>query len=47
MKHGESDVEWQISIQGMHLSASWNYVWKREESFNCYRSKTAKYFLAD
>ncbi len=21
MKHGKSDVEWQISIQGIHLSA--------------------------
>ncbi len=33
MKHGESGVEWQISIQGIHLSAYWNYVWKREGSF--------------
>ncbi len=24
MKHGESDVEQQISIQGIHLSAFWN-----------------------
>ncbi len=30
MKHGESDVERQISIQGIHLSAFWNYFWKRE-----------------
>ncbi len=22
MKHGEHDVEWQISLQGIHLSAS-------------------------
>ncbi len=35
MKHGESDVEQQISIQGIHLSAFWNYFWKREESFKC------------
>ncbi len=31
MKHGESDVKWQISIQGIHLSAFWNNVWR---SFN-------------
>ncbi len=34
MKHGGSDVEWQISIQGIYLSAFWNYFWKREGSFN-------------
>ncbi len=33
MKHCESDVERQISIQGIHLSALWNYFWKREGSF--------------
>ncbi len=35
MKHGESDVdvEQQISIQGVDLSAFWNYFWKRERSF--------------
>ncbi len=33
MKHGKIDVEWQISIQGIHLSAFWNYCWRREESF--------------
>ncbi len=34
MKHGESDVEQQISIQGIHVSAFGNYLWKREGSFN-------------
>ncbi len=34
MKHGESDVERQINIQGIHLSVFWNYFWKREGSFN-------------
>ncbi len=33
MKHGESDAERQISIQGIHLSAFWNYLLKREGSF--------------
>ncbi len=32
MKHSESDVERQISTQGIHLSALWNYFWKREGS---------------
>ncbi len=30
MKHGESDVEWQISIQGIHFSAFWNIFGKEE-----------------
>ncbi len=34
MKHCESDVERQISIQGIHLSALWNNFWKRHGSFN-------------
>ncbi len=34
MKQGESDVELRISIQGIHLSAFGNYVWKSEGSFN-------------
>ncbi len=34
MKHGESNVEWQISIQGIHTSAFCNYFWKREGNFN-------------
>ncbi len=29
MKHGESDVERQISIQGIHLSTFRNYFLKR------------------
>ncbi len=33
MKRGESDVERQISIQGIHLSAFWNYILKREVSY--------------
>ncbi len=33
MKHGENDVEWQISIQGILLSAFLNNFWKREGSF--------------
>ncbi len=33
MKHGESVVERQISIQGIHLSAFTHYFWKREGSF--------------
>ncbi len=33
MKHGESDEERQISIQGIHLSAFWYYFSKREGSF--------------
>ncbi len=33
MRYGESDVEWQISIQGVHLNSFWNYFWKREGSF--------------
>ncbi len=36
MKHCESDVEQQISIQGIHLNAFWIYIWKREGSFNIY-----------
>ncbi len=34
LKHGESDVERQIIIQCMHLTVFFNYVWKREGSFN-------------
>ncbi len=30
MKHSESDLERQISRQGIHLSAFRNYFWKRE-----------------
>ncbi len=33
MKHGESDVEGKISIQGIYLSDFWNYFWKREGTF--------------
>ncbi len=33
MKHGESDVERQISIQGVYLSAFWNYFLKNEGNF--------------
>ncbi len=33
MKHTESDVERQINIQDIHLSALWNYFWNREGSF--------------
>ncbi len=29
--HGENDVEFQISIQGIHLSAFGNYFWKKEK----------------
>ncbi len=32
MIHGESDVERQISIQGMHLSDFNNYFWKEKEA---------------
>ncbi len=35
MKHGESDVERQISIQGIYLSVFWNYFWNTEGNFNC------------
>ncbi len=31
MKDGESDVEWQICVQGIHLSAFWNYFLKKEK----------------
>ncbi len=34
MKHGERDVERQISIQGILLSAFWNYFCQREGSLN-------------
>ncbi len=34
MKHGKNYVERQISIQGIHLSALWNYFEKKEESSN-------------
>ncbi len=34
MKYGESVVEQQISIQGIHLSVFWNCFWKRVGSFN-------------
>ncbi len=34
MKHGKSDVERPISIQGIHLSAFWDYFWKREKSLS-------------
>ncbi len=32
MKYDKSDVEWYISIQGMHLSAFGDGLWKREGS---------------
>ncbi len=28
IKHGERHVEQQLSIQGIHLRAIWNYFWK-------------------
>ncbi len=34
MKLGESGVKRPTSIQGIYLSAFWNYFWKREGSFN-------------
>ncbi len=33
MKYDKSDVEWHICIQGMqgmHMSAFWDYFWKTE-----------------
>ncbi len=36
MKYGQSDVERQISTQSIHLSAFWNYFWKRKGSFKFY-----------
>ncbi len=35
MNHSESDVERQISIQGIYLTAFWNYIWKRENELVC------------
>ncbi len=36
MKHGESDVEWQNSIQGIHLSAfGINYGREKEALTYC------------
>ncbi len=32
MQYSESDVEQQIGIQGIHLSAFWSYFWKENES---------------
>ncbi len=59
MKYGESDVEWQIGIlgeNGIHLSAFWNYFWKREEALKQLKGwyieftnkfmDTARYFYA-
>ncbi len=42
MQHCESDVERQLTIQGIHLSAFCNYVWKREESFKVVNSNTSQ-----
>ncbi len=39
MKHGESDVEWHIIIQGIQLSAFWNYICKRKGSFNMHKKQ--------
>ncbi len=36
MKYGESDVEGQISIHGIYLSAFGMIIGKREGSFNYY-----------
>ncbi len=33
MGYVKSDVEWDVGIQGMHLSAFGDYFWKRERSF--------------
>ncbi len=33
MKYDKSDVEWHVGLQGMYLSAFWDYFWKREGSF--------------
>ncbi len=32
MKHGENDVEWQISITCIHLRVFWNYFCEKEGS---------------
>ncbi len=43
MKHGESDIERQVSIQGIHLSS----FWKKAGSFNGYDyiSQTTHYLI--
>ncbi len=33
MKYDKSDVEWHIGLEGIHLNAAWDYVWKREGRF--------------
>ncbi len=32
MKYAKSDVEWHVGIQGMHLSAFWDYFGKEKEA---------------
>ncbi len=34
MKFDKNYIEWQTSIQGMSLSDFWDYLRKREGSFN-------------
>ncbi len=34
MKYGKYDIEWKTSLQGMSLSDIWDYLRKREGSFN-------------
>ncbi len=43
IKHGESDVERQNSIQGIHLSAFCNYFWKREGRFKTLTSDAIQF----
>ncbi len=34
MIYDKSGAELHIGLQGMHLSAFWDYVWKRKGNFN-------------
>ncbi len=46
MKHIESDVEWQISIQGIHLNAFGNYFLKREGRFKWHQHRLTDIFYS-
>ncbi len=45
MKQGVNNVEWQISIQGLYMSAFRNYFWKREGSFKTQTINMTQWFF--
>ncbi len=46
-KYGKNDIEWQISIQGMNWSGFWDYLRKRDGSFNMWTGLIIEVMFCD